>query len=109
MLPFQPSPCRFSWILGWPAGRRNASTWPDRISVQLRKLPPGAAAGSIWLPRPPSTLVGPVTVAHASDADTSASETAPTPIRALNRLPISFPPHKRCPAQRGHLETAVGD
>jgi hypothetical protein len=58
--------------LGWPAGRRNASTWPDRISVQLRKLPPGVAAGSIWLPRPPSTLVGPVTVAHASDADPSA-------------------------------------
>src|SRR3954453_21929983 len=102
MFPFQPSPRRFSWIFGCPAGRRNASTWPDRISVQLRKLPPGVAAGSIWLPRPPSTFVGgPATAAHASDADTSASVTAPTPIRAFNRLPISFPPHERCPHSEG--------
>src|SRR3954447_6348191 len=108
MLPFHPSPCPFSWVFGSPAGRRNASTWLDRISVQLRKLPPGVAAGSIWLPRPPSTFVGgPATAAHASDADTSASVTAPTPIRALNRLPISFPPHQRCPHSEGTWKPPV--
>ena len=98
-VPAEPASVQLDLRLAGRSQERVDLAGPDH--VQLRKLPPGVAAGSIWLPRPPSTLVGPITVAHASDADTSASVTAPTPIRALNRLPIEFPPHERCPHNEG--------
>src|SRR4051812_31729729 len=66
---------------------------PGRLAEKPSQVAPGVADGSSWLPVPPRTSVGPVTVAHAIEAVESAANSA-TPMPTCQRLMFMPPPQE---------------